>query len=85
MSTLNEKTDKKEMRHLAYAFVPGAPRAALKIYRLFLTLFLTLNAIAPTNASMTWTGDTVEFQESWYDITSSSDGTVCVCPRRPTR
>ena len=40
---------------LAYAFVPGAPRTASRRYRLFLTLFLTLIAIAPTNASLTWT------------------------------
>ena len=61
------------MRHLAYAFVPGAPRAASKRYRLFLTLFLTLIAIAPTNASSTWTSRATS--QDWRGITSSSDGT----------
>ena len=54
----------------------NTPRAASKRYRLFLTLFLTLFAIAPTNASMTWTEDTsVGASETWRGITSSSDGT----------
>ena len=45
----------------------------LKRYRLFLTLFLTLIAIAPTNASSTWTSRATS--QDWYGITSSSDGT----------
>ena len=51
-------------------------RRQSKGYRLFLTLFLTLIAIAPTNASLTWTEETsVGGEKAWHDITSSSDGT----------